>query len=94
MIRHYLKIAWRNLQRQKVLTLINISGLSIGLACFSLFLLYAVNEFSYDRFHAKAENIYRVYDWWDYTDRQGSEPSSAMPLGPAMKQDFRMLRIL
>ncbi|MBK6285406.1 MAG: ABC transporter permease [Draconibacterium sp.] len=88
MIRHYLKIAWRNLQRQKVLTLINISGLSIGLACFSLFLLYAVNEFSYDRFHAKAENIYRVYDWWDYTDRQGSEPSSAMPLGPAMKQDF------
>jgi putative ABC transport system permease protein len=88
MIRHYLKIAWRNLQRQKVLTLINISGLSIGLACFSLFLLYAVNEFSYDRFHAKAENIYRVYDWWDYSDRQGSEPSSAMPLGPAMKQDF------
>jgi putative ABC transport system permease protein len=88
MIRHYLKIAWRNLQRQKVLTLINISGLSIGLACFSLFLLYAVNEFSYDRFHAKAENIYRVYDWWDYTERQGSEPSSAMPLGPAMKQDF------
>ncbi|HRX10740.1 MAG TPA: ABC transporter permease, partial [Draconibacterium sp.] len=87
-IKHYIKIAWRNLQRQKISTLINISGLSIGLACFSLFLLYAVNEFSFDRFHAKAENIYRVYDWWDYPERQGSEPSSAMPLGPAMKQDF------
>lgn len=87
-IMHYSKIAWRNLQRQRVLALINISGLSIGLACFSLFLLYTVNEFSFDRFHAKAKNIYRVYDWWDYSERQGSEPSSAMPLGPAMKQDL------
>ncbi len=69
MIKHYLKIAWRNLQRQKILTLINISGLSIGLACFSLFLLYSVNEFSFDRFHVNAKNIYRVYDWWDYGDR-------------------------
>jgi len=44
MIKHYIKIAFRNLARQKVLTAINIAGLSIGLACFSLFLLYAVNE--------------------------------------------------
>ena len=63
MIKHYFKIALRSLGRQKVLSFINISGLSIGLACFILFLLFAVNEFNFDRFHKNASNIYRVYRW-------------------------------
>ncbi|HEX5654556.1 MAG TPA: hypothetical protein VFX58_15875, partial [Chitinophagaceae bacterium] len=63
MIKHYFKIALRNLGRQKILSVINISGLSIGLACFSLFLLYAVNEFNFDRFHANAGSVYRLYRW-------------------------------
>lgn len=88
MVLHYLRIAFRNLERQKLLTFINISGLSIGLACFSLFLLYAVNEFSYDRFHVNAPNIYRVYNWWAFTGREGAEPASTTPLGPALKNDF------
>ena len=90
MIKHYLKIAFRNLGRQKVLTAINIAGLSIGLACFSLFLLYAVNEFSFDRFNKNAKNIYRVYRW---TEAMQGDPASGdvylpMPLGPALKQDM------
>lgn len=88
MLFHYIKIAWRNLARHQVLTFINVSGLSVGLACFSLFLLYAVHEFSYDRFHADAANLYRVYDWWDFEERSGREPSSCTPLGPAMKRDL------
>jgi putative ABC transport system permease protein len=91
MIKHYFKIALRNLARQKVLSFINIAGLSIGIACFSLFLLYAVNEFSFDRFHKHAAQIFRVYNWWDFKGkepRSGSEPASATPLGPAMKQDL------
>lgn len=88
MIRHYLIIALRNLARHKGLSLINILGLSIGIACFSLFLLYTVNEFSFDRFHLNASRIYRVYEWWASNDRQGSEPASATPLGPALKQDL------
>jgi putative ABC transport system permease protein len=88
MLKHYFKISLRNLLRQKMLALINILGLSIGLACFSLFLLYTVNEFSFDRFNTKATRIYRVYDWWSFSDHEGSEPSSATPLGPAMKQDL------
>ena len=67
MIKHYFKVAIRNLARRKVLALINVLGLSIGLACFTLFLLYAVHEFSYDRVHKNANNIYRVYDWWNFT---------------------------
>ncbi len=91
MIKHYFKIAVRNLARQKALSFINIAGLSIGIACFSLFLLYAVNEFSFDRFHKNAAQIFRVYNWWDFKGekpRSGSEPASTTPLGPAMKQDM------
>jgi putative ABC transport system permease protein len=89
MIRHYLKIALRSLLKQKMLAFINVSGLSVGIACFMLLLLYAVNEFSFDRFHKNEKEIYRVYEWTKATD--GSEEGSvsmAMPLGPALKKDF------
>ncbi len=90
MIKNYFTIAFRNLARHKLLASINIFGLSIGIACFSLFLLYAVNEFNFDRFHSNATNIYRVYRW---TEAMNGEPGRGdvympMPLGPAMKQDL------
>ncbi len=90
MLYHYFKIALRNLGRQKVLSLINILGLSLGLACFTLFLLYAVNEFSFDRFHKNADNIFRVYRWTEAMqgDEAGGDVYMPMPLGPAMKQDI------
>jgi putative ABC transport system permease protein len=90
MIKHYFKIALRNLRRQKMLSLINILGLSVGLACFSLFLLYSVNEFSFDRFHKNAANIYEVSTWNDaFSDREaGGSPYLPMPLGKALKNDF------
>ena len=90
MIKHYFKIAVRNLGRQKVLSFINIAGLSIGLACFSLFLLYSVNEFSFDRFHKDAKNIYRVYRWTEAMNGQeaGGDVYMPSPLGPAMRADL------
>src|SRR5947207_9101532 len=90
MIKQYFKIAFRNLTKQKGLALINILGLSIGLACFSLFLLYAVNEFSFDRFHKNSNNIYRVYRWTNALDGREAEGEVYMPspLGPAMKADL------
>ncbi len=90
MIRHYLKIAFRNLLRQKVLSFINVIGLSLGLACFSLFLLFAVNEFSYNRFYKDAGRIFRVTQWWAGSkDREpGGTASMYTPFGPALKKDF------
>jgi putative ABC transport system permease protein len=90
MLKSYLKIALRNLARQKALTFINVFGLSVGLACFTLFMLYAVNEFSFDRLHEKADRIFRVYRWTEAikgSDAEG-DPYMPMPLGPAMQQDF------
>lgn len=90
MFQNYIKIALRNLLKQKGLTFINVLGLSIGLACFSLFMLYAVNEFSFDRFHGKAERLYRMYRWTEPGNGSATEGDTylPMPLGPAMKADF------
>ena len=90
MIKHYFKIAMRNLFKQKALAFINVFGLSVGLACFILFLLFAVNEFSFDRFHKNKENLYRAYIHIDAIDGMDESESCYLPipLGPAMKQDF------
>ena len=60
MLRNYLKIALRNLFHNKVFSFINIAGLSIGLACCMLIVLYTKDEVSYDRFHKNVNNIYRI----------------------------------
>lgn len=60
MFKNYLKTALRNMARNKLYSILNISGLSIGLACFILIGLYIIHETSYDRFHKNARNIYRV----------------------------------
>jgi len=89
MLRHYFRIAIRNLGRHKVLTVINILGLSLGLACFCLILVFAVNEFSYDNWHVKAGRIYRVDETFVRKDGQTVGTSGGnMPVGPAFKQDF------
>ncbi len=68
MFRNYLKIAWRNLWRNKAFSVINIVGLSVGLACCMLIFLYAMDEVSYDRFNLNAQNIYHLV-----TDSKGAD---------------------
>ena len=60
MFKNYFKTALRNLWRTKVFSLINILGLSVGLACCMLIFLYSKDEISYDRFHEKKDDIYRI----------------------------------
>jgi len=60
MIRNYFKTAFRNLWRNKGFSLINIVGLSVGLACCMLIFLYTMDEVSYDRFNVNAANIYHL----------------------------------
>jgi putative ABC transport system permease protein len=90
MIKQYCRVALRNLGRQKALALINVLGLSVGLTCFIVFLLYAVNESGYDRFHSRAADIYRVDEWAKGSaDREpGGIAGLSMGLGPALAHDF------
>ena len=60
MFRNYLKTALRNLVKHKVYSFICIFGLSVGLACCILILLFIRDELSFDKFHDNADHIYRV----------------------------------
>jgi len=61
MIKNYLKVAWRNLVRNKAHTFINIAGLSVGLACSLLILLWVNDERSVDAFHQHKDRLFAVY---------------------------------
>ena len=60
MIRNYFKIALRNIKRYSTFSILNISGMAIGMACAILLLLWVQYEFSYDRFHENADSLFRV----------------------------------
>ena len=64
MFKNYLVIALRNIWKNKIFSFINIAGLSIGLACAMLIILYTKDEVSYDRFHHQNPNIYRIVNRW------------------------------
>lgn len=60
MLKYYCKIAFRNLFKHKYYSTLNIIGLAVGIACFLLIFLYIQHELSYDRYHEKADRIYRI----------------------------------
>jgi putative ABC transport system permease protein len=60
MLTNYLKTTIRNLKRNKLFSLINIAGLSVGLTCCMLILLYTKDEVSYDQFHANKDHLYQL----------------------------------
>ena len=68
---NFFKIAWRNLIRNKIYSFINILGLSLGLACAMLIMLYVKDEVSYDKFHTDVDTIYRVVSARE--DKDGNE---------------------
>ncbi len=80
MIKSYIKITLRNLTKRKTYTLINISGLSIGLASFLIIYLYISDELSYDRYHKNAGNIYRLINVYDFEGVGENSASSPFPV--------------
>ena len=60
MFKNYIKLAFRNLYKDKTFSFINIMGLTIGLACFVLIMLWVKDELSYDRFHKNVDHLYRI----------------------------------
>ena len=87
MLRNYLKIALRNIKRNKGYSFINIAGLAIGMAVCMLIFMWILNELSYDKFHDKADRICRMTT--DITI--GSTLHTARSLtaaGPALVEDF------
>ncbi|GAH84454.1 unnamed protein product, partial [marine sediment metagenome] len=88
MFKNYLKIALRNLFKYKVYSIINIFGLSVGLACCILIMLFVRDELSYDKFHRNADQIYRVVVEFKYKDRPDHFANTQAPLAPALLNEF------
>ncbi len=87
MFRNYLKIAFRNVKRHKVFSFINIAGLTIGMTCVVLLLLWVQDEMSYDKFHEKIEDIYLVSAHIK-EERDELQVPSVPGVGPLLKEMF------
>lgn len=89
MIRNYFITAFRNLWRNKAFSVINIVGLSVGLACCMLIFLYTMDEVSYDRFNTNAANIYHLVVDTKGPDGQLHKISSTGDVpGPSFKRQL------
>lgn len=88
MIKNYLKIAWRNIRKQKFYSFINLLGLTIGMTCCFLIFIYVRFELSYDTYHKNRDRIYRlVTDIKTPTEKLEVEITSP-PMGPNIQADF------
>ena len=85
MFRNYLKTAFRNLWKRKVHSVINLLGLSVGMASFILIVAWVANELSFDRFHTKADRIYRLCLEADLGTHLKA-PITNGPAGPAIAE--------
>jgi putative ABC transport system permease protein len=87
MIKNYFKTAWKNLTRNKIYSIINIAGLSIGLACAMLIILYVKDEVSFDRFHKNVNNIYRIVSKSTYEGQTHEDSNTGFLQGPRFTQN-------
>jgi len=89
MNKNYFKVAMRNLLRNKGYTIINLSGLAVGVASCILVMLFVKSEWSYDKFHSKADRLYRLWlEEKESADKIFTETVTPIPLGPALENSI------
>jgi len=88
MLQNYFKIAWRNLNKHKFFSLVNICGLAIGVAAFWIIALYVTDELSYDRYNEKADRIFRVAQHGKWGTGSFDLAITPAPYAPALKADY------
>jgi putative ABC transport system permease protein len=88
MLLNYLKIALRIIRRNKGYSFINIFGLAVGFASAILILLWVENEISYDRFHSKADRIYKMFSRDYFNERTNVWQTTPSLMGPELKLTY------
>src|ERR1700742_174977 len=88
MLKSYFKTAIRFLLKNKTFSFINIFGLAMGTMCCLYILLYVQDQYSYDKHHKDAQNIYRVTTSLGLTGDKHNSACSSPPIAPAIKRDF------
>lgn len=89
MIKNYIKIAWRNLQRNKAYAAISTIGLALGMACGILIFTLVTYHLSFDNFHQNRDRIYRITTAWR-EDGFDQSPSVPMPVGKAFRSEYTL----
>jgi len=84
MLSNYLKIAWRNLWKNRQFTFLNLAGLSTGLACAILIYLWVYDELTFDRFHKNDRQLYQVMENLQHTEGVSTTPETAPLLAEAI----------
>jgi ABC-type antimicrobial peptide transport system permease subunit len=88
MFKNYFKVAFRNLKRHKGYSFINITGLAIGMACCLLISLWVLDELSFNRFHAHADQLYRVEFDQNYSGKLFHVTVSPYPMAQALEAEI------
>ena len=89
MIRNYITIAFRSLWRNRSHSFINILGLGLGIASCILIVLFVNDELTFDRFHKKADRLYRVFARENWGENQDFfYTSTPFPMGPTLKENI------
>lgn len=87
MLKNYLKTALRSFRRHKSSFLINVIGLSIGMACSILILLWVFDELNHDRYHKDIDRVYQVMEHQTYSGDMFTTHSTPGILAPALKEE-------
>jgi putative ABC transport system permease protein len=88
MIRNYLTVAWRNLKRNKVFTIVNIMGLSVGLTVCMLLSLYIWHESTYDKYHPAGDRLYQIGEQGSSDGKQYRFHGTGHSIAELMKSNF------
>jgi len=87
MFRNYLMVTLRNLLKNRIYSIINITGLSIGITCSILILLWVFDELSFDKFHPKSDRLYQLLVNSDFDNTINTWPSVPLPTYEALKSE-------
>lgn len=88
MLKNYFITAWRNITRDKFYTLLNISGLAIGLTASVFIALYIIDELTYDKSHVNHKRIYRLESHFVINGKDDLFAATQIPLGPTLKDEY------
>ncbi len=88
MINSYLRVILRNISKQPIYTVVNLAGLSVGIACAVFIGIFIWDELQYDRHHENADNVYRVSQKIIFEDEESHSATTPFPLKNVLENEF------
>ncbi|MDB5149785.1 MAG: FtsX-like permease family protein [Mucilaginibacter sp.] len=92
MIKNYVKIAWRSLNRNRAFSITNLLGLTIGITCTIFIFLWVRNELTYDKSHDNYKTIYQVLANRDFKNNVFTDPNMVFPLAKALESGYPQIK--